>query len=118
MPSCGATVRWPDAKIHHIEMYSEDGATILSNGALVHKHCHPKSATDVAAFAKHWETAFGKGSAEPIETYSSSLSQGKPVKSKSRSSSREKAILSLMKHASLSRGEAEATLIQAETKAE
>ncbi len=31
------------------------GPTILENGALVNKSCHPRSQRDVAAFEKHWK---------------------------------------------------------------
>jgi len=53
---CGAEVIWDDGEIHHVEMHSQGGPTVLTNGALVHKGCHPKSQKDVAAFAQHWKT--------------------------------------------------------------
>lgn len=50
---CDAEVVWPEAEIHHIEQHAQGGRTVLENGALVHRHCHPKgSAAD--EFAKRW----------------------------------------------------------------
>ena len=40
---CSAEVYWSDAEIHHVAQHSEGGKTELTNGVLVHKHCHPKS---------------------------------------------------------------------------
>ena len=48
---CSALVPWDEAEIHHIKPHSDGGETVLENGALVHKHCHPKGAAAVAAFA-------------------------------------------------------------------
>ena len=48
---CNAEVLWNEAEIHHIKPHSDGGETVLENGALVHKHCHPKGAAAVAAFA-------------------------------------------------------------------
>ena len=48
---CNAEVLWNEAEIHHIKPHSEGGETVFENGALVHKHCHPKGAAAVAAFA-------------------------------------------------------------------
>ena len=50
-PGCHAEVQWEEAEIHHIKPHSEGGQTVLGNGALVHKHCHPKSVAAVAEFA-------------------------------------------------------------------
>lgn len=52
---CGGEVLWDDAEIHHVDMHSKGGTTILSNGALVHKMCHPKGVQAVAAFADSWK---------------------------------------------------------------
>lgn len=38
---CEAEVLWDQAEIHHIEQHSNGGPTSLSNGVLVHGHCHP-----------------------------------------------------------------------------
>ena len=48
---CDAEVIWADAEIHHVEEYGQGGKTVLENGALVHKHCHPKGAAALE-FAK------------------------------------------------------------------
>jgi len=37
------------------------GPTTLANGALVHKHCHPKSQKEVAAFAEKWKDKIASG---------------------------------------------------------
>ena len=39
---CKAEVPWAEVEIHHIMEHSQGGKTNLGNGALVHKHCHPK----------------------------------------------------------------------------
>ena len=52
---CDADVQWGDAEIHHIEEHSKGGRTELENGALVHKHCHPKGAKQTQAFARKIE---------------------------------------------------------------
>jgi hypothetical protein len=49
---CDSEVLWPESEIHHIEEHSKGGLTSLDNGALVHKRCHPKSASDVKALAQ------------------------------------------------------------------
>jgi hypothetical protein len=46
--ACDGVVSWDDHEIHHVDPHSKGGPTNLSNGALVHKKCHPKSAEDVA----------------------------------------------------------------------
>lgn len=48
-------VLWADSEIHHVKEHSDGGLTVLANGALVNKSCHPKSQKDVAAFADHWQ---------------------------------------------------------------
>jgi hypothetical protein len=55
VPGHGEDVLWADAEIHHVKEHVDGGLTVLANGALVNKSCHPKSQKDVAAFAKHWE---------------------------------------------------------------
>ena len=50
-PKCNAEVSWDEAEIHHIKPHSEGGKTVLENGALVHKHCHPKGPAATAVFA-------------------------------------------------------------------
>lgn len=53
---CGGEVAWGDAEIHHIEEHSQGGRTVLENGVLVHKHCHPKG-NAAQEFAKSWKSA-------------------------------------------------------------
>ncbi len=51
---CDAPVEWSDHDIHHVERHSKGGWTVMENGALVHKHCHPKSkVAEEALAAKH-----------------------------------------------------------------
>lgn len=47
-------VVWEDAEVHRVTMHAKGGETTLSNGALVHKRCHPKGDAAVATFAVHW----------------------------------------------------------------
>jgi hypothetical protein len=53
VPKCGADVTWPDAEIHHVEEHAKGGPTVMENGVLVHRGCHPKGAA-AEKFAKHW----------------------------------------------------------------
>lgn len=51
---CDTDVVWSDAEVHHITQHALGGRTLIENGALVHRHCHPKGhAADV--FARKWE---------------------------------------------------------------
>jgi 5-methylcytosine-specific restriction endonuclease McrA len=50
--SCGGTVNWDDAELHHVRPHSQGGETTTENAALVHRDCHPKSEADVERFAK------------------------------------------------------------------
>ncbi len=54
LPSCGADVTWADHEIHHVQEHSKGGPTTMENGALMHKHCHPKGDKATAEFAAHW----------------------------------------------------------------
>src|SRR5438128_1224355 len=40
---CSCEVLWEDAEIHHVHPHFRGGRTILENGVLVHRDCHPKS---------------------------------------------------------------------------
>lgn len=51
---CEAEVVWDEADIHHVDGHVAGGGTTLANGALVHRHCHPKGEAATAAFAKKW----------------------------------------------------------------
>lgn len=39
---CNAEVAWNEAEIHHLQEHSQGGPTVLENGVLVHRHCHPR----------------------------------------------------------------------------
>jgi hypothetical protein len=62
-PDCNGEVPWFEAEIHHVEQHTDGGETKMSNGALVHKACHPKSQRDVSHFADEWKTK-AKGAAQ------------------------------------------------------
>ena len=49
---CQAPVLWDEAEIHHLVPHAQGGMTELKNGALVHKHCHPKSEHEVVSLRK------------------------------------------------------------------
>ena len=51
---CEVELMWSEVEIHHVQLHSAGGQTVLENGAPVHKECHPKSAVATAAFAKRW----------------------------------------------------------------
>lgn len=51
---CDADVIWSEAEIHHVDQHSQGGKTALENGALVHRHCHPKSTVATKQFAAKW----------------------------------------------------------------
>jgi hypothetical protein len=48
-------VTWADHEIHHVQQHSKGGPTTMDNGALMHKHCHPKGDKATADFAEHWK---------------------------------------------------------------
>lgn len=50
---CESEVVWSDGEIHHVVLHSAGGRTTLENGALVHKHCHPKGPA-AEVFARKW----------------------------------------------------------------
>ena len=56
---CGADVVWSEAEIHHITPHSEGGKTVLENGALVHKQCHPKGSSATKEFAENISSSDG-----------------------------------------------------------
>ena len=47
-------VSWDECEIHHVSPHGEGGATDVSNGALVHRECHPKNRIDVETFRDWW----------------------------------------------------------------
>ncbi|MGQ4808654.1 hypothetical protein NKDENANG_02042 [Candidatus Entotheonellaceae bacterium PAL068K] len=48
------TVAWEDAEIQHILPHSEGGETILANGVLVHRDCHPRDKLTTELFREWW----------------------------------------------------------------
>jgi len=65
---CDAEVIWSEAEIHHIEEHASGGQTSLENGALVHRHCHPRGhAAEV--FARKWKALghLGPEDTAPVE---------------------------------------------------
>ncbi len=57
---CGADVVWSEAEIHHVEQHRHGGQTVIPNGALVHRHCHPKGDVAEVAFATKWHDRLEK----------------------------------------------------------
>jgi hypothetical protein len=53
--TCGEVVVWPEAEIHHVDVHRGGGTTKIENGALVHKHCHPKGQRAEEEFEKKWK---------------------------------------------------------------
>ncbi len=51
---CDDEVLWNEAEIHHVNPHSHGGKTVLANGALVHKSCHPKSRRATEEFASEF----------------------------------------------------------------
>jgi 5-methylcytosine-specific restriction endonuclease McrA len=51
---CDSDVVWAEGEIHHVVQHGKGGKTIIENGALVHRHCHPKGAAAEEDFAKKW----------------------------------------------------------------
>ncbi len=50
---CSKEVVWNEAEFHHVDPHAEGGPTTLSNAALVHRACHPRSGEEVMQFAEH-----------------------------------------------------------------
>lgn len=44
-----------EAQIHHVREHQHGGRSVMSNGALVHKDCHPRKQKDVDEFLQWWE---------------------------------------------------------------
>ena len=101
---CGAEVLWAEAEIHHVELHSQGGPTNLKNGALVHKHCHPKGAKETAAFTEQWKKKAselnGDGS-EPISV----PAKKRPLTKEEKATA--KAVKSIMKLTSCTQEQAE-----------
>lgn len=60
-----SSVNWNNAEYHHIVPHSEGGKTEVSNGALMHPKCHPRSQAAVATFREWWESERGNYQASP-----------------------------------------------------
>jgi len=58
-------VIWDEAEVHHVDQHRHGGRTLIENGALVHRHCHPKGDVAEAAFAKRWRERDGGPSSAP-----------------------------------------------------
>ncbi|MDE2968651.1 MAG: HNH endonuclease signature motif containing protein [Chloroflexota bacterium] len=54
---CGATVEWAKAEIHHVIEHQFGGQTVVDNGALMHKECHPKGEAALE-FAERYKILF------------------------------------------------------------
>ena len=44
---CQGGVVWSEVDIHHFGEHAKGGATVIENGALVHRHCHPKGSAAI-----------------------------------------------------------------------
>jgi len=53
---CQSEVAFEKMEVHHINPHHKAGQTNLENGAIVHPHCHPKSAEAVADFSASWNS--------------------------------------------------------------
>jgi len=53
---CRGTVFWSDAEIHHTAEHAKGGQTVLANGVLVHRTCHPKG-SQADAFGRQRATS-------------------------------------------------------------
>jgi len=51
---CMSEVPFDDMEVHHITPHASGGKTIIGNGAIVHKACHPKSQHAVTEFEEKW----------------------------------------------------------------
>lgn len=47
-------VLWEESHIHNVIPYSESGVNEVSNAALVHRDCHPRSYRDLKSFRDWW----------------------------------------------------------------
>ena len=48
---CSKEVVWNEAEFHHVDPYTAGGPTTITNAALVHRACHPRSEEEVKRFA-------------------------------------------------------------------
>lgn len=54
-------VQWDDCEVHHIQPFAEGGQTVLENGALVHRDCHPRAEPEVERFREWWRQRVEQG---------------------------------------------------------
>ena len=47
-------VSWDESEIHHVSPHADGGSTEVSNAALVHRECHPRSQQNVEKFRYWW----------------------------------------------------------------
>lgn len=60
---CQKEVPWAEVDIHHVDEHAKGGRTLLDNGALVHRGCHPKGPAALE-FAKTWKVSASPSLAE------------------------------------------------------
>jgi len=78
----------------------------------VHKHCHPRSTKDVAAFASFWKTAIRAKEAAASPAVIAGKKPGKFKSLSPQDKAKEKAVRGLMKLTGKSREVVEAILAQ------
>ena len=66
---CDGEVPWKDAELHHVLEHSKGGVTSVSNAALVHRACHPKSAAGTKALAEKLKLQQSKSSKSDHERF-------------------------------------------------
>ncbi|WP_423910296.1 HNH endonuclease [Candidatus Spongiihabitans sp.] len=69
-------VPWNDAEFHHVQEHHQGGKSVLSNGALVHKGCHPRSKENVDKFCCWWESGKNENMDEQKENLKFPPSEG------------------------------------------
>ena len=56
-------IDWHSSDIHHVVPHKDGGPTVLENGVLVHKECHPKADSEVSEFAQALKLSGHSGAA-------------------------------------------------------
>lgn len=56
MTGCGSTVDWASAEVHHVDEHQDGGKTVIGNGVLMHKDCHPKGEKAKSFAQEYWKT--------------------------------------------------------------
>lgn len=76
-------VPWDESEIHYVSPHGDGGSADVSNAALVHKECHPRSRVDVEMFRDWWYKKPGmKFGNFDLEQAGASSPAGPPTKSK------------------------------------